>query len=142
MTFPTSTIPTTNLDNGSDDPSQARGDLLTAVQTINTIITEKNTPNGVVVLQSDGTIIASQLPTTITTPTGQQLTLSPDNDVVKIQNFLRLESIPKTTLLQLTANAGDLALCSNADTGGTPALCIYTGSAWKYLPMASFTTVS
>jgi hypothetical protein len=140
MTFPTTTIPTTNLDNGSDDPSQARGDLLTAVQTLNTIITDKNSPNGVVVLQSDGTIIASQIPTTITTPSGQ-LTLNPNNNIVKIQNFLRLQTIPKTTLVQIIGNAGDMAMCSNAD-GGNPALAISDGTNWYYLPKASLTLIS
>lgn len=140
MTFPTNLISTINLDNGADDPSQARGDLLTAVQSLNTIITDKNSPNGVVVLQSDGTIIASQLPTTITTPSGQ-LTLSPDSSIVKIQNFLRLQSIPATTLTQIVGNAGDLALCSNADSGN-PALAISDGTSWYYLPLASFTIIS
>jgi len=140
MTFPTTLIPTTNLDNGSDDPSLARGDLLTAVQSLNTIITDKNNPNGVVVLQSDGTIQASLLPTTLTTPSGQ-LTLSPATNIVKIQNFLRLQSIPKTTLTQIVGNAGDLALCSNADSGN-PALAISNGTNWYYLPLASFTLIS
>jgi len=140
MTFPTSTIPTTNLDNGSDDPSQARGDLLTAVQSLNTIITDKNGPNGVVVLQSDGTIQANLFPTTFTTPSGQ-LTLNPANNIVKIQNFLRLQSIPKTTLTTIVGLAGDLALCSNADSGN-PALAISDGTNWYYLPLASLTLIS
>jgi len=140
MTFPTTLIPTTNLDNGSDDPSQARADLLTAVQSLNTIITDKNNANGVVVLQSDGTIQASLLPNTLTTSSGQ-LTLNPATNIVKIQNFLRLQSIPKTTLIQIVGNAGDLALCSNADSGN-PALAISDGTNWYYLPLASFTLIS
>ena len=139
MTFPTTTIPTTNLDNGADDPSQARGDLLTAVQTINTIITDANGPSGVVVLQGSGFISTSLLPDTLS-PDGQ-LTLNPSTDIVKVQNYLRLQTVPKSTLTNIVGNAGDLALCSDAD-GGAPALCIYNGTDWKYLPMASLTTVS
>jgi hypothetical protein len=134
MTFPTSQIPTTNLDNGTDDPSQARGDLLTAVQTINTIITDANGPSGVVVLQGSGFISTSLLPDTLS-PSGQ-LTLNPGNSIVKVQNFLRLQTIPKTTLTTIVGNAGDIALCSNADSGN-PALAISDGTDWYYLPKAS-----
>ena len=37
MTWPTASIATTNLDAGADSPASARGDLLTAVQQINSI---------------------------------------------------------------------------------------------------------
>jgi hypothetical protein len=140
MTFPTSTIPTNNLDNGADDPSQARANLLTAVQNLNSIITDKNSANGVVVLEGDGTIQASLLPTTITTPTNT-LTLAPANSIVNIQNFLRLQNIPKTTLTTIVGNAGDLAVCSNADAGGIPALAISDGVDWYFLPKASLTKI-
>lgn len=139
MTFPTTAIPTTNLDSGADDPSQARADLLLALQTINTILSTANSGYGVLVLQSDGTINPTQLPGTIA-PTGQ-LTLSPSNTIVKIQNILRLQQIPKSVLLGLTATAGDVALCSDVDVAGV-ALCIYDGTVWKYTPKASMTTVS
>jgi hypothetical protein len=141
MTFPSTAIPTTYLDSSGDDPSLARADLLTAVQYINTIIAEKNTANGVLVIQGDGTINATFFPATLA-PTGI-MTLNPSTNIVKIQNILRLQTIPKSTLTTITDGlAGDLALCTDADTGATPALCIFTGTVWKFLPMASFTTVS
>ena len=82
MTFPTTAIPTTNLSSSTADPSQARANLLTAVEYINTIIDEKNTASGVVVLQGDGTIDATLIPTTLA-PT-VQLTLAPTNTIVKV----------------------------------------------------------
>jgi len=138
MTFPTTLIPITNLDNGADDPSLARADLLLALQTINTILETANTSFGVAVLQSDGTIDPTKLPATLA-PTGQ-LTLSPSNTIVKIQNILRLQQIPASVLVGLTATAGDVALCSDIDAGGV-AICIYDGTVWKYTPKASMSTV-
>jgi microcystin-dependent protein len=40
MAWPTASIPTTNLDSGSDSPAAARADLLAAVQALNAIIAE------------------------------------------------------------------------------------------------------
>jgi hypothetical protein len=139
MTFPTTAIPTTNLDNGADDPSLARADLLLACQTINTILETANTGYGVLVLQSDGTVDPTKLPGTLA-PTGQ-LTLNPSNTIVKIQNILRLQQIPASVLVGLTGTAGDVALCSDIDASG-PAVCIYDGTVWKYTPKASMTTVT
>ena len=139
MTFPTTAITTTNLSSSTADPSQARVDLLTAVQYINTIIAEKNTANGVVVLQGDGSIASSLIPTTLA-PSGQ-LTLAPTNTVVKIEDILRLQQIPSSVLKILDdLSAGDVALSSDADSGN-PALCFYTGTEWRYLPAASLTSL-
>lgn len=144
MTFPASTITTTNLSSGAADPSVARTDLYNAVVALNTIISEKNTANGVVVLDSNGQVGSSMVPAIIA-PTGQ-LTLQPTNTVVKVEDILRLQLIPKSVLLNLSTGAnppiaGDIALGSDVD-GGNPALCIYNGTDWKYLPLASFTTVA
>ena len=140
MSFPTQTISTANLSSGGSDPSQARSDLLQAVQSLNTIISEKNTANGVVVLNGSGLISSTIIPSTIST-TADTLTLNPNNGIVKIQNFLRLQTIPKTTLTTIVGNAGDLALCSDADSGN-PALAISNGTNWYYMPLASFTAAS
>jgi len=140
MTFPTTAIDTTYLSSGSADPSLARGALYSAVTYLNTIVTEANTGNGVLVLQANGTIDATVLPSTIA-PSGANLTLNPSTGIVKIQNILRLQNQPKATILATTAPvAGDLALASDVSSG--PALCMYTGSAWKYLPLASLTTLT
>jgi hypothetical protein len=140
MTFPTTAIDTTYLSAGSADPSQARGALYSAVTYLNTIVAEANAGNGVLVLQANGTIDATVLPSTIA-PSGANLTLNPSTGIVKIQSILRLQNQPKATILATTAPvAGDLALASDVASG--PALCMYTGSAWKYLPLASLTTLT
>lgn len=132
MTFPSTPIPVTHLDSSTADPSQARVDLLQAVNYINTIIAEKNTANGVVVLQGDGTIGATLLPTTIST--NGQLTLAPSNTIVKVENILRLQGIPSVVLKTFVdLAAGDVALSTDADNGNA-ALCFYDGTEWKYVP--------
>ena len=139
MTFPTTAITTTNLDSPSADPSLARVDLLTAVEYINTIIDEKNTANGVVVLQGDGTIDGTLMPTAIRPNT---LTLGPTSTVVKIEDILRLQLIPSSVLKNLdTPIAGDVALSSDADSGN-PALCFYDGTNWRFMPISGWDTVS
>lgn len=139
MTFPVTPIPTANLSSSLADPSQARIDLLTAVEYINTIISEKNTALGVAVLQGDGTLLASQIPTTLS-PQGQ-LTLAPSDTIVKVENILRLQQIPSSVLKILPdLAAGDVALASDADNGN-PALCFYDGTEWKFLPSTSFTAL-
>lgn len=139
MTFPITAISTTNLSSGSGDPSLARVDLLTAVEYINTIIDERNTANGVVVLQGDGTIAPTLMPTAIRPNT---LTLGPTSTVVKIEDLLRLQSIPKLVLMNLTSmTTGDIALCSDADAGG-PALCFYDGTHWRFMPISGWSTVA
>ena len=140
MTFPTTAIDTTYLSSGSADPSLARGALYSTVVDLNTIITDANGPNGVVVLQANGTIDATVLPSTIA-PSGANLTLNPSTGIIKIQSILRIQDQPKATILATTAPvAGDLALANNVSSG--PALCIYTGSEWKYLPLDSLTTLT
>lgn len=140
MTFPTTAIATTNLDASSDDPSLARADLLQAVQTINTILSTANGAYGVLVLQGDATINPNKLPGTLA-PTGQ-LTLNPSNTIVKVQNILRLQQVPKAVMLaQTNMVAGDIMLASDADSGN-PAVCFYTGTEWKFMPASAWTTLA
>lgn len=139
MTFPSTPISTSNLSSSTADPSLARSDLLTAVEYINTIIDEKNTANGVVVLDGAGQISSALVPGTLS-PSGQ-LTLSPTNTVVKVEDILRLQQVPSSTIKNLTEMvAGDIVLSADAD-GGNPAICFYTGTQWKYLPAASLTSL-
>lgn len=144
MTFPTTPITTTNLSSGSGDPSLARSEIYDAVSALNTIIDEQNTAYGVAVLDGNGRLINSAIPD-ILAPTGQ-LTLQPSNTVVKVEDILRLQLIPKSVLMNLSTGAnppiaGDIALGSDVDAGN-PAICIFDGTDWKYLPLASMTTVA
>ena len=141
MTFPTTNIPTANLDSAADDPSLARADLLQTVQTLNTIIDEAGQAFGVALLTSEGKISQSQIPSSIITGTDENLTLAPDSAVVRINYILRIGGYPKSVLVQITGGeAGDIAVCD--DIEAQPVICIFNGTVWKYLPTASLTTVT
>jgi len=139
MTFPTTAIPTTNLNSSADDPSQARADLLQAVETLNTILDEAGQAYGVALLSGDGKLISGQIPESITT-TGQ-FTLTAGNNIISLQSLLRLQRVPATVLAGFTDMIeGDIVLGSDVD-GGNLALCIYDGTDWRYMPMASWTAI-
>lgn len=139
MTFPTTPIPTTNLDSDADDPSLARVDLLQAVQTLNTIMDEANTAFGVCVLGTGGVVNTSQIPDTLAPAV--DLSLSPVSGRININYLLRVSNIPKSSLvLQTDMTAGDIVVCSDADAGN-PAICFYNGTEWKYLPNSVLTSL-
>jgi len=128
MTFPTSTISTDNLDSAADNPSLARGDLLQAVQSLNSIITDANLAGGVVTLDALGRITTSQMPTTIAV-TGTQV-LQPSTGFVNIRDVLRLTAQPKSDIdLIVDMLAGDIAYCTDGDSGAA-CLAVYNGSDW------------
>lgn len=142
MTFPTTPIPTTNLDSGTKDPSLARADILQMAQTLNAIMSEVNTTGGVTLLGSDGKLDGTKMPDTIYS-TGE-MTLSAGSAIININGLARLDRAPKAAILAMTNMIdGDLMLCTDAD-GGNLALCIYDGTneEWKYLPLASWTTLA
>lgn len=143
MTFPTTPISTLHLGSATDDPSLAREDIKTAIEHINTIVAEANQPNGVAVLNGSGQLSPTQIPSTLSP---NFLTINPDSRIVRIQDILRLSSVPKSVLIGLEEVVelfpGDLALCNNADGIGVPAICIWDGTNWKYSPLASLTTLT
>ena len=141
MTFPTGqVIPTTSLDTSQAKPSDARVDLLLAVQTINTIVADANTASGVVVLDGAGEIPSGTLPSTYA-PTGD-LVLSPTSGTVKIQDVLRLQQLTTSQILALaTPVVGDIALSTDGDSGD-PAICFYDGTDWKFLAFSGLTTLA
>lgn len=142
MTFPTTPIPTTNLDSSAADPSLARADLLQAVESLNTIMSEVNQALGVALLTSDGKLDGTKFPDS--QYTDGQCTITAGNNIISLQSLVRLQRMPKDVLLAQTSMIdGDIVLCTDAD-GGNLALCIYDGhtSHWKYLPMSSWTNVA
>ena len=142
MTFPTTPIPTTNLDSSADDPSLARADILQMAQTLNTIMDEANQANGVALLTSEGTYDGTKLPNSLYS--AGQMTLTPGNNILSLQGIIRLQRAPKSVILAWTDMIdGDMVLATDAD-GGNLALCIYVDSvsAWKYMPIASWTTLA
>jgi hypothetical protein len=140
MAFPTGTsINTTNLDSGTDDPSLARADIYNAVVALNNIIASADTADGVALLNASNKYDSTKFPTTIAV-TGTQ-TIAPTSGVVNIQDVLRLTALPATSISALASpQLGDIAISTNA-AGGNPAFCVYTGSAWRYLAMSTFTAL-
>ena len=133
MTFPTGTsIPTTNLDSADDDPSLARADLLSAVQTLNQLIASANAASGVLVLDGSGKVLVSQLPTSFS-QTGT-IQLQPSTHIVSITSVLRMAQIVTADLGSATGttspDAGDLVYLTDGDAG-QPCLGVYDGSAWR-----------
>ena len=62
--WPTSPIPTVNLDQGSDSPAAARPDLLQGMLAINTIIGARGNNSGVAPLDAGGKLPVQHLPIT------------------------------------------------------------------------------
>lgn len=133
MTFPTGTsIPTTNLDSADDDPSLARADLLSAVQTLNQLIASANAASGVLVLDGSGKVLVSQLPTSFS-QTGT-IQLQPSTHIVSISSVLRLAQLFTADLGTVTGttapDAGDLIYLVDGDAG-QPCLGCYDGTKWR-----------
>ena len=129
MAFPTgTTIPTGNLDAGTDSPASARADLLTAVTAVNDIIASANAASGVLVLTGSAKLPSSTIPTQITLSTGVQV-INPVSGVVNIRDILRLQPNTVSELTALTSTAGDVAFCSNGATG-SPCVAFYNGTNW------------
>jgi hypothetical protein len=141
MPFPTSTISTDNLDSDSDNPATARGDLLDAVQKLNSIIAGAGTASNVVLSDGSNYISTSQIPPTITT--SGTLTLSPSTGVVNIQDILRVTMYPVATILTITGNvSGDMIMCSNVgNIANNPGIAFYNGNTnvWRTLAFGSNT---
>ena len=141
MTFPTGqVIPTTNLSASTAKPSDARADLLTAVETINTIVADAGSAYGVVVLDGSGQVDSSQLPSQYAP--NDDLVLAPTTSIVKIQDILRLQQLTKANILAITGSVvGDVVMATDA-AAGDPAVCFFDGTNWKYLALSSLTTVA
>lgn len=145
MAFPTSNVSIANLNSANADPSLARVDLLDAVQKLNTIIAEANTAQGVVVLDTQGRLVSTQIPNEIAV-TGVQ-TFAPSTGVVAIQSVLRLPARSQAEITATTANVGDIAFCSNLTSypGYGPGLMFYVGSGsttgWYALPADSMAQI-
>lgn len=119
-------LSTTHLDAGTDDPSQARTEILVAVQQLAATIDGRAAANGVPPLDASSKIPNTYLPDTIASSASTNLVLQPNTGVVAINYLVNLT--PKTTaqLKALTPIPNMVALCSDGD-GGLPCLAVYTG---------------
>lgn len=119
-------VTTTHLNSATDDPSQARGELYNALVELQNVIGGRATADGVAPLDGSGKIDNSYLPNTLTSTASTDLTVSPSTDRTVFQNIINLTPQTVSELELLTANAGDLAYCSDG-FAGTPCLAVCTG---------------
>lgn len=140
MTFPSgSQVDTTELAAGTGNPATARAQLYLLATWFNELVASKNLANGVAVLDGGAQLLSSQFPDTFS-PTGI-LTLSPTDGVVKIEDVLRLQIIPKADVLALTSSTiGDVALAADDLTGANAKLVMYDGTEWKIVATLSTAT--
>jgi len=130
-------VTNTHLNDASDDPSQARAELNSAILELQNVINGKGTANGVASLDSNTKIISSELPNEINSSSGQNLVLDPATDRVSIENIVNLNAQTVTELNAIGSPAeGDIAYCSNGDAG-SKCLAVYDGSNWKVVSLGS-----
>ena len=135
--FPTSTSLTTDhLNDASDNPGNARTEIEASVNAVQDIIDSYDSASGIAALDSGGLIVNTKLPNTLISSSGNNLTLTPDTNVVKINNLVELT--PRTTaqLNALTGVEGQIAYCSDGD-GGSKCLAVYDGSNWFRISLGS-----
>lgn len=138
MSFPTgSQVSTQHLDSNSDDPSQARADLLQAVENLNTIVAGAGSASGVALLDGNGQLPGEQVPSNITP--NSNINLSPSTRIVKIDAVLRLQPVTVDELLAIeNVTAGDCAYVENGDSGA-PCLAVFAQNQWNVIPFSTGT---
>ena len=120
-------VTTVHLNQGSDDPSQARTEIYNALVELKAVISGLGTSNGAAPLGSDSKVANTYLPDTITSSFGTDLTVAPATNRTVFQNIISLTPRTVSQLAILNANAGDIAYCSNGNAGN-PCLAVCTGS--------------
>lgn len=119
-------VTTTHLNSSTDDPSQARVEIYNALVELTAVINGRNTTNGVAGLDASGKITASLLPTTLTTSVGVDMTLDPGSTKVNVEDIINLNPKTVAELEAVTAQAGDIAYCSDGNAGA-PCLVVSFG---------------
>lgn len=133
-------VTTTHLNSGSDDPSQARVEILAAFAELINVINGRNTASGVPGLNSSSKISASQLPNNIVSDTATDLTLTPATTRVNIEDIVNLTPRTVSQLTALTEIEGDVAYCSDGNSG-SPCLAVYNGTDWKRIALGATISV-
>lgn len=143
MTFPTGQQATlTNLSSGTSNPASARPDLYTALTILNNITAEVNTAGNVVVLDGSAQIPSTSVPAIIAP--NDTVTLRPSTKFVKIESYLRMQVVPKATVLAKTGVVvGDVVLYADDLTGANAGLAVYDGTNWKIIcSLSGLTTLT
>jgi len=113
-----SNVSTTNLDSGTDSPALARVDLKAALDELTAVIDGRGAINGVASLDASAKVINTELPDTLVSSSGVNLTLDPATGKVVLEEVLNLKPQTVTQLNTRTDVAeGDVAFCSNGDAG-------------------------
>lgn len=120
-------VTTVHLNSGSDDPSQARTEIYNAFIELQAVIGGRGTSNGVAPLGSDSKVANTYLPDTLTSSFSTDLTVAPATARTVFQNIISLTPRSVAQLSILTANAGDIAFCSDGDAG-QPCLAVCKGT--------------
>jgi hypothetical protein len=134
MAFPTQTITVDNVSASTADPSLARADIYSAFQALNTIISEANGANGVLILDSSGKITSTQVPNNLAT--SGTLSLTPATNRVEITDVLNLSPITTAQAEDKTSQEGDVAYISDGD-GGDACFAVFDGTDWLRISLGS-----
>ena len=135
--FPSSgSVDTQYLDASTDSPASARQSLYDALVLVQEIIDSYDSASGLAALDAGGKIVNTKLPDSLVSSSGNNLTLNPNTGVVKINNLVELT--PRTTaqLNALTGVTGQVAYCSDGDSG-SPCLAVYNGTDWTRISLGA-----
>jgi len=134
MTWATAgNLTTENLNSGSDSPAAARTEIKAAIDELTNVANGLNTAGGAAKLDATTTKVIANLGIQST----QDLILTPGSGYsVNIQDVLNLN--PKTTaeLEALTSAEGDIAYCSDGDTG-SKCFAVYNGTNWLRISLGT-----
>mgnify|MGYP003647539048 CR=1 FL=1 len=133
-------VTTTHLDSATDDPSQARVELYNALIELRAVINGRNTASGIAPLDANSLIPGANLPNTFSTTTSNNLVLQPDTGRVAVQDILNLTPLTVAQLNALTAIEGDVAYCSDGNSG-TECVAVYNGTDWKVVALGATISV-
>lgn len=106
-----------NLDSAADDPSLARTELYNGHIELQNVINGRATSNGVASLDGNTKVPQAEIPNTISTTGGVDLTLAPTTGRTVLQNIMALTPRTVAQLIVVTAADGDVAYCSNGNAG-------------------------
>ncbi len=122
-------VSTTNLNEATDSPANARADLKAALDELTAVIDGLGTAGGAAKIESSGEISAAV--TAVSTASGN-LTVKSATSMVKIENFINLKPVAYASL-PASPQQGDMAFLTTDGAGDTQNQMIYyNGSAWKY----------
>ena len=134
-----SNVVTTNVDSATDSPASAREDIYNAFVELKAVINGRGTASGVASLDANSLVPTAQIPSTITSSTGN-ITLTPNTSRVSVENVVNLSPVDYAGL-PATPAKGDVAyLTEDGASASQEQIIYYNGTDWKY--MANLATVA